>query len=78
MGTTEEVFEHVLDSKIPKNIAKSKRKRKSQLPEGRDRFNPKSDAAMDMFKRKDEEKDEKANSKKPRLVRKSKRNITTQ
>ena len=31
LGTEEEVMNLVLDSKIPKNIAKSKRKRKTQL-----------------------------------------------
>ena len=53
----------VLDSKIPKNIAKSKRKRKSQLPDGPVRYNPQSTEFMEMFRRKEQEKEEKESSK---------------
>ena len=53
----------VLDSKIPKNIAKSKRKRMSQLPDGPDRYNPQSTEFMEMFRRKEQEKEEKESSK---------------
>ena len=58
-GTPKEALNHVLESKVPKNISKSKKKRNVQQPDGIKRHNPLSDEWMDIFRTKETAKESK-------------------
>ena len=57
LGT--KVLNHVLESKVPKNIPKSKKKRNVQQPDGIKRHNPLSDEWMDIFRTRETAKESK-------------------
>ena len=59
-GTPRQALNHVLESKVPKNVTKSKSNRKAEKPEGIQRHDPLSDEWMSIFKKKEDERVEKS------------------
>ena len=53
-GSPKEALNYVLESKVPKNVTKSKTKRKTQQPDGAKRHDPLSDEWMEIFRSRSE------------------------
>ena len=59
-GTPMQALHHVLGSKIPKNVTKTKTNRKAEKPDGIKRHDPLSEEWMSIFKKKEDERAEKS------------------
>ena len=55
-GTPKEALSHVLESKVPKQIPKTKTKRKINKPDGIQRHDPLSEEWMSIFRKKEMER----------------------